>query len=205
MLSEILGGCSLACQECPLLVYKSVVDGESELSFSQFSVDDALYSLSCLSTQTLFSILLSSEIRLRALASDRAVERKDWDFFQAVHNRAVALSTPGLWVGGMGAAMGGQWWEQTDTGHCKPNCWLAFRWRDCCCYSHWGQFAVAALISDVHQTADTNLLCPGSHLNLSCLLLSSAVDRKGDSAHLPVRSRRAVLLNWKCSLRRRKT
>lgn len=35
-------------------------------------------------------------------------------FFQAVHNRTVALSTPALWVGGMGAAMGGQWREQTD-------------------------------------------------------------------------------------------
>lgn len=35
-------------------------------------------------------------------------------FFQAVHNRAVALSTPALWVGGIGAVMGGQWWEQTD-------------------------------------------------------------------------------------------
>lgn len=73
--------CFLACQKCPLLVYKSVVDGESELSFSQIFMADVLYSLSCLSTQTLFSILFCSAIRLRALASDRAEERKDWIFF----------------------------------------------------------------------------------------------------------------------------
>lgn len=89
--------CSLACQECPLLVYKPVVVWESELSFCRFPMADVLHSLSCLSTQTLFSILLSSALRLGAQASDRAGERKDWNyFFQAVHNKAVALSTPGL-------------------------------------------------------------------------------------------------------------
>lgn len=75
--------CSLSCQECPLLVYKSVVDGEFELSSSQLSMAAVLYPLSYLSTQTLFSILLSSAIRSRALASDRAGERKDWNFFSS--------------------------------------------------------------------------------------------------------------------------
>lgn len=69
-------------------------------------------------------------------------------------------------MGGMEAVVGKQGRNrQMDTGHCKCNCWLAFRRKECCCHSHWGQFAIAALISDVHQAAATNLFCPGSHMN----------------------------------------
>lgn len=201
-----LGGlnCPLACQECPLSTSQLWM---GNLSFLPVLCGwcALLLILPLYPNPLLHFVIQCHKAQSSGFRQSKKEERSVF-FFQAVRNRAVALGTPGgLWVG---AAMGGQWWEQTDrqtdAGHCKHNCWLAFRWKDCCCHSHWGQFAVAALISDVHQAAATNLLCPGSHLNLSRLPLSSAADRKGDNARLPVRTRRAALLNWKSSLRRRK-
>lgn len=98
--------CFLACQECPLLVYKSVVGGESELSFSQIFMAAVLCSLSCLSTKTLFSILFCSAIRLRALASDTAEERKDWNFFSSCASQSSSLEYTCSMSGGHGGSAG---------------------------------------------------------------------------------------------------
>lgn len=104
-----------------------------------------------------------SELRLQIPEQEKERAAR---FFQAAHKVAVASSTPGLWVGGTGAAVRRQGRNrQREAGRCKRNCWPAFRWIECCCCSHRGQFVVAAFISDVHQAAATNCLCPGSHLN----------------------------------------
>lgn len=107
-----LGGlnCPLACQECPLSTSQLWM---GNLSFLPVLCGwCALLLILPLYPNPLLQFVIQYHKAQSSGFRQSKKEERSVIYFQAVRNRAVALGTPGgLWVG---AAMGGQWWEQTD-------------------------------------------------------------------------------------------